>query len=83
MTTKAMEVAVERAVNVHEIFLAADTQGALKPLAKAMLYQPPDRYIDYRREAPEWAELQRKWDRPAAMFASHRMLTNRRGWPAP
>lgn len=38
----------------------------------AMLYQPPDRYINYRKEAPEWATLQRKWDRPAAMFASHR-----------
>jgi len=32
-----------------------------------MLYQPADQYIEY---APEWKSVQRKWTRPAAMFAS-------------
>ncbi len=33
------------------------------------LYQSPDQWRDY---SPEWRALQRKWSRPAAMFAAHR-----------
>ncbi len=107
------EIAEElRGLRIDSLFLAADTEGALKPLAKAlgrlsflprrklrcyvlcayngetiehararlervwemgampfaMLYQPPERWIDY---ACGWRALARQWSRPAAMFASH------------
>ena len=35
----------------------------------AMLYQPPDRHIDYSRA---WRKLAKKWIRPPAMKAAHR-----------
>ena len=46
--------------------LEACWQTGVLPFAQ--LYRAPDREIDYSRE---WRELQRKWARPAAMFASH------------
>jgi hypothetical protein len=33
----------------------------------AMLYQPPDSYIDYLHDYREWHDLQRAWARPPAM----------------
>jgi len=35
----------------------------------AQLYQPPDRHIDYPQE---WKDLNRTWERPAAMAALHK-----------
>ena len=98
---------------IDEIFLACDTEEAIRPLRKAMkklswlprrklrcyvliahngqtvsqardrleevwetgclpfaqLYQPPDKYIEYPKE---WTDLNRTWERPAAMFALHK-----------
>lgn len=36
----------------------------------AQLYQPEDHYIDYSQE---WKQLARKWSRPAATVASHKI----------
>jgi len=37
----------------------------------AMLYQPPDRWIEYSQE---WRRLRRAWTRPAATFAIHKKM---------